>query len=172
MCVISHQYIYITPLLWGWEWTLVTKVSGNDPLFLLGSWIAPTFLPKTFNVSFCTAYPQHTWLRWTTRDTASWSYFFHFSFMRWASCDRGCSVVRNPPANAGDTRGEDVIPGSGRSPGEGNSNPLQYSCLGSPVDRGAWQAFVNCTRLRYQVGRLRPGLSVTWVHTLWATGTR
>ena len=47
----------------------------------------------------------------------------------------GGSVVKNPPANAGDA---DPIPGSGRSPGEGNGNPLQYSCLGNPTDRGAW----------------------------------
>ena len=45
------------------------------------------------------------------------------------------SVVKNPPAKAGDTGS---IPGSGRSPGEGNGNPLQYSCPGNPVDRGAW----------------------------------
>ena len=44
-------------------------------------------------------------------------------------------MVKNPPANAGDPG---LIPGSGRSPGEGNSNPLQYSCLGFPVDRGVW----------------------------------
>ena len=50
------------------------------------------------------------------------------------------SVVKNPPANAGDTGS---IPGSGRSPGEGNGNPLQYSCLGNPMDRGAWQATVH-----------------------------
>ena len=58
----------------------------------------------------------------------------------------GGSVVKNPlpmhrvknlPANAGDVGS---IPGSGRSPGEGNGNPLQYSCLGNPMDRGAWQA--------------------------------
>ena len=49
----------------------------------------------------------------------------------------GGSVVKNLPANAGDT---DSIPGSGRSPGEGNGNPLQYSCLGNPIDRGAWWA--------------------------------
>ena len=44
------------------------------------------------------------------------------------------SVVKNPPANAGDLS---LIPGSGRSPGEGNGNPLQYSCLENPMDRGA-----------------------------------
>ena len=41
--------------------------------------------------------------------------------------------------NAGDARGVELIPGSGRSPGEGNGNPLQQSCLGNPMDRGAWQ---------------------------------
>ena len=52
----------------------------------------------------------------------------------------GDSVVRNPSANAGDA---DSIPGSGRSPREGNSNPLQYSCLENPMVRGAWQAIVR-----------------------------
>ena len=52
----------------------------------------------------------------------------------------GGSVVKTLPANAGDL---DSIPGSGRSPGEGNGNPLQYSCLGSPMDRGAWWATVH-----------------------------
>ena len=45
--------------------------------------------------------------------------------------------TKNLPANAGDAGS---IPGSGRPPGEGNGNSLQYSCLGNPVDRGAWQA--------------------------------
>ena len=49
-------------------------------------------------------------------------------------------VLKNPPTNAGDTGS---IPGSGRSPGEGNGNPLQYSSLENPVDRGAWQAIVH-----------------------------
>ena len=52
----------------------------------------------------------------------------------------GGSVVKNLPASAGDVGS---IPGLGRSPGEGNSNPLQYSCLGNPTDRGAWQATVH-----------------------------
>ena len=49
----------------------------------------------------------------------------------------GGSVLKNPPANAGDVS---LIPGSGRSPGEGNGNPLQYSCLGNPMDRAPWWA--------------------------------
>ena len=55
----------------------------------------------------------------------------------------GDSVVKNPPANAGDTGASGSIPGLGRSPGEGNGNPLQCSCLGYPMDRGAWQAIVH-----------------------------
>ena len=48
----------------------------------------------------------------------------------------GGSVVKNLPASAEDTG---LIPGLGRSPGEGNGNPLQYFCLGNPMDRGAWR---------------------------------
>ena len=50
------------------------------------------------------------------------------------------SAIKNPPANAAESGS---IPGLGGSPGEGNGNPLQYSCLGNPVDRGAWQATVH-----------------------------
>ena len=52
----------------------------------------------------------------------------------------GGSVVKNPPANTGDMGS---IPGSGRSPGEGNGNLLQYSCLDNIMDRGAWRATVH-----------------------------
>ena len=58
--------------------------------------------------------------------------------MRYAS--QVVLVVKNPPANAADIRKEDSIPGLGRSPGEGNGNPLQCSCLENPMDRGAWWA--------------------------------
>ena len=51
----------------------------------------------------------------------------------------GGSVVKDPPTNGGDVG---LIPGLGRSPGEGNCNPLKYSCLGNPMDRRAWQAIV------------------------------
>ena len=52
-------------------------------------------------------------------------------------------AVKNLPANAGDIRDAGSIPGSGRSPGERNGNPLQCSCLENPMDRGAWQATVH-----------------------------
>ena len=52
----------------------------------------------------------------------------------------GGSVARNPPASAGDTG---PILGPRRSPGEGNCNPLQYSCMGNPTDRGTWWATVH-----------------------------
>ena len=55
----------------------------------------------------------------------------------------GGSVVKNLPANAGNKRDMGLIPGLERSPGEGNGNPLQYSSLENPMDRGAWQATVR-----------------------------
>ena len=51
--------------------------------------------------------------------------------------------VNNPSANAGDMGDVDLIPVLGRSAGEGNGNPLQYSCLGNPMDKLAWQAMVH-----------------------------
>ena len=62
----------------------------------------------------------------------------------------GGSAVKNLPANAGD---KDSVPGSGRCPGEGHGNPLQYSCLQNPMDRGSWQATVH------GVSKNRPRLS-------------
>ena len=59
----------------------------------------------------------------------------------WAS--QVAQVVKNLPASAGDVRDEGSIPGSGRSPGEGNGNLLQCSCLENAIDRGAWRATVH-----------------------------
>ena len=55
----------------------------------------------------------------------------------------GGTVVKNLPANAGETRDSSSIPGSGRSPREGNGNPLQYCCLENPMDGGTWWATVH-----------------------------
>ena len=52
-------------------------------------------------------------------------------------------VVKNPPANSGDIRVADTVPGSERSSAGGNGNPLQYSYLENPMDRGAWKATVH-----------------------------
>ena len=52
-------------------------------------------------------------------------------------------MVQNLPAKAGDVRDMGLIPGLGRSPGEGNGNPLQYSCLENSMDRGAWRVTVH-----------------------------
>ena len=52
-------------------------------------------------------------------------------------------VVKNPPANARDTRDMGSVSGSGRTSGGGHGNPLQYSCLENPMDRGAWRATVH-----------------------------
>ena len=52
-------------------------------------------------------------------------------------------MVKNPAASAGEVRDRGSIPGWGRSPGGGHGNPLQYSCLENPMDRGAWQSTVH-----------------------------
>ena len=64
---------------------------------------------------------------------------------KWTSQDRTSQVtqvVKNPPANAGDIIDMGLIPGSGRSPGGGHGNPLQYSCQENPMDKGTWRATV------------------------------
>ena len=90
----------------------------------------------------------------------------------------GGTLLKNPPANAGDTGS---VPGLGRSPGEGNGNPLQYSCLWNPVDRGAWRPTAHgvaksqtrpsdwaCThRVISKRGGVRPGLSAFRIGVLW-----
>ena len=72
----------------------------------------------------------------------------HGSYL-WASLV--ALVVKNLPVNAGDIRDTGSNSGSGRSPGEGKDNPLQYSCLGNPMDRGAWKEGYSplyCKRVR------------------------
>ena len=76
-------------------------------------------------------------------------------------------VVKNLPANAGDTRDMDSFPGSGRSPRVGNGNPLQYPCLENSMDRRAWQATVHrvaksWTRLKHTRRLLSTRLLCPW----------
>ena len=74
-------------------------------------------------------------------DGSEGTFLIFFFFSCWEVLGfPGGSVVKNPPANAGD---KDLIPWLGTSPEEGNDNPLQYSCPGNPVDRGAWWTAVH-----------------------------
>ena len=69
--------------------------------------------------------------------------YFELHFSNEWGASQVVLVVKNPPANAGNLRDLGLIPGLGRSPGEGHGNPLQRSCLESPMDRGAWQTTVH-----------------------------
>ena len=74
-------------------------------------------------------------------------------------------VVKNPPANAGVIKGAGSIPAPGRSPGGGHGNPLQFSLLENPMDRGAWWATVHMvTKSQPQLKRLN---THTHTHTQW-----
>ena len=75
------------------------------------------------------------------------------------------SVVKNPPANARDARNAGLIPGSGRSPGEGDDNALWYSCLENPMDRRAWRAMsMGLQRVEQNWSNLARMHTNLWVH--------
>ena len=76
----------------------------------------------------------------------------------------GDTVVKNLPARSGDTKDMGAVPGLGRSPGGGNGNPLQYSCLGNPGDKGAWRATVH--RATKSQTRLSDGACYNVIHKL------
>ena len=81
-------------------------------------------------------------------------------------------MVKNLPASVGDTRDMGSIPGSGRSPGEGHGNPLQYSCLGNPMDRGAWRATVHSvTKNQTGLKRLSTHRSIVVMTNLYSVLT-
>ena len=82
-------------------------------------------------------------------------------------------VVKNPPANVGDIRDADSVPGLGRSSGGGHGNPLQYSCLENPVNRGSWRSTIlRVRRSQTQLKRLSMQASTVKVHSangMWGT---
>ena len=107
--------------------------------FLWGAFLGsgPEHGPLTFQV--LRSWPGHTT---TTRDVVG-STCGNNPQLPPAAGFPGGSVVKNPLANAGDKREVGWIPGLGRSPAAGNGNPLQYSCLANPMDRGAWWVVVH-----------------------------
>ena len=72
-------------------------------------------------------------------------------------------MVENPPADAGDTKDTGSIPGLERSPGEGDGNGVQYSCLGNPMDRGAWRVTVHGVQ---RVGHDLVSKQLSGIHSL------
>ena len=80
---------------------------------------------------------------------------------------QGGSVVKNPPVSAGDARDVGLILGSGRSPGGGHGNPLQYSCLENSMYRGAWQAALH--GIIKSQARLSTWVLTFWNSVLWVT---
>ena len=98
--------------------------------------------------------------------------YVYGSFITFSRNLQGASQVvlveKNSPANAGDFRDTGLIPGSGRFPGEGNGNPLQYSCLGNTMDRGAQWATVQ--RVAKSWTRLKRLSMHTHTHTHTHTG--
>ena len=102
-----------------------SSVHGDSPGENIGGWVAMPSSRESSTLFYGSIFP-------------SLASFFSFGI-----CNIGFpggSVVKSWPANAGDGG---LIPRSGRSPGEGNGNPLQYSCLKNPIDRGVWQATVH-----------------------------
>ena len=80
----------------------------------------------------------------------------------------GGRVVKNPPANAGDTRDAGLIPGSGRASTGGNGNPLQYSCLKNSRDRGSWWASTHrVAKSRSQLSMHAHAMLNVKIHILW-----
>ena len=94
---------------------------------------------------------------WVLVQTEEWDYLCNG--ITWAS--QVALVVKNLLANAGDLRDGGLNPGLGRSPEEGHGNPLQYSCLENPMDRGAWQVTVH------RVTKSQTWLKWLSTHTCW-----
>ena len=94
-----------------------------------------------------------------------WSSLAVAACFRWGDFPGG-SVVKNPPANTGDTRAAGLILWSGRCPGEGNGNLFQYSCLENPMDRGpSWTTAHGVTNRWTQLSRWANMLSTILAHT-------
>ena len=117
-------------------WQLQTPGAGGDPSLHSPVWLeTKPGISSSCCPSLC-GWGTPPWSEGRIQPCPSGIYFDIW-------CKRGFlgdSVVKILPANAGDLGS---IPGLGRSPGEGTSNPLQYSCLGNPMDRGAWWAVVH-----------------------------
>ena len=152
--------IYFTHVQNDWrrKWQLTPVFLPGESLgqrsLLLSLFIPPTWKTGTITMHQVRHHPCHqgshilvSWLignftRWWPTNKVRYP-VLHFSARHPTEVIALALVVKNLPTNAGDTRDAGLIPWSGRSPGGGNCNPLQYCCLENPKDRGAWRATVH-----------------------------
>ena len=140
---ISHCLLEFAQVYVHWAGDAVQSSHPLPPLLLLPS-VFSSIRVFSNELAFCIRWPQY------------WSFSFSISpFSEYSGCSiyylvsvglrasQVVLVVKNLPANAGDTGNAGSLPGLGRSPGVGNGNPLQYACLEKPMDRGAWRATVR-----------------------------
>ena len=115
-----------------WNWTLHLMKYSSAVVSTMGLWSSNHLSPHPTTAPTITCrYWAELW--WCLQGTSE-------SNSHYLAKPPGGSVVKNSPASAGDAR---LIPGLGRSPGEGNGNPLYYPCLGDLMDRAAWRAAVH-----------------------------
>ena len=126
----------------------------SDVLFSFGLFGNQNFISFLEALSMC--FPKDvsklTHLSWTSDGDSKEkiiSYPAIWCDIWWQRASQAEIVVKTSSAAAGDVRHAGSIPGSGRSPGGGNGNPLQYSCLDNPMDRGAWRATVHKVRMSW-----------------------
>ena len=115
-----------------------TELAQDSGMSLCGAIVHCFFFLGTYSVK---------WTDWSPSTCWSTYVFSYNEIIYWRiTCIwgfSGGSVGKEPACNVGDARDMGSIPGSGRSPGAGHGNPLQYSCLENPMDRGAWWATVH-----------------------------
>ena len=127
---------------------LFSRHITTDTLCYNGTEQTPKSPFLSWNLTYCFLYWNislpltclHCHLSVKTLGSVSISFLKLFSSSR---VSQAVLVVKSPPADALDIRDEGSIPGSGKSPGGGRGNPLQYSCLENPMDKGAWWATVH-----------------------------
>ena len=136
----------ITPSLLQWKCVyLTTGLPGKSPsryTFKQASSICFHTLSWFYIYMYVCIYPYLEWGFWRQGLCLSSTYGLWVQYIEWvySMASLVAQSVKNLPAGAGDMGS---IPGSGRSPGEGNGNPFQSSCLGNPMDRRTWQATVH-----------------------------
>ena len=135
MC-LDTNFAFLAFEIWTWE---KTRVEQTWTYLQLRSEVQPgsadlQLTPRSVRINYCCS---KLWIIQAVMNAPVYHFQINFNWSTLGLGFPGGSVVKNLPANARDTSS---IPGSGRSPGVESGNPLQYSCLGNPMDRGAWQA--------------------------------